>query len=254
MRALGQLRSVIKEQEESQEEEGSIPAEQKKVVEDLLQRMGEYESLVNEIETMVDERALVEREEREERKKEVVAEYGETAWDKQVEEEERGVKSKRGVWGAEQPWVIRFECVIFFPLRHLFFSSLLFFLPTLMFRPICSFNSALSASHSILLTLRQRAATLESTLRTKYRTPSLTLRHVQKIGPAMHVFLKDGVSKIEADPNAAGVMKSGSTRVFVLQVRLALPPFPSLRCELTCVVIGMDGPLPLDHQNAREDP
>lgn len=84
--------------------------------------------------------------------------------------------------------------------------------------PLRSFNDSLASSHATLLTLRQRASALASSLSEKYRSPTLTLKHVPKIGPALHMFSRDGVSKLEADPAAMQVQKTGSTRVYVVQV------------------------------------
>lgn len=114
MQALAQLKATIRAHQASREG-GALAAEQRRALEELLERLGEYDVLVAEIGTAVDERALIEREEREERKREVVTEFGETAWEKQLAEEEKerssGSGETKGVWGAEQPWVIRFEYV-----------------------------------------------------------------------------------------------------------------------------------------------
>lgn len=83
------------------------------------------------------------------------------------------------------------------------------------------FTPALAALHNKLTTLRRSAKELERSLQDKYELPSLTLKIVQKYGPAAHVQLKakSATDKIDADPAATVLTGSGSTRSYSIGVR-----------------------------------
>ncbi|GAA5867786.1 hypothetical protein JCM8547_005233 [Rhodosporidiobolus lusitaniae] len=164
----------------------SFSTEQHEAISGLLERLGEYGALAEEIEQAVDEEALEVREEEEQRKAEVVADLGEGAWAREKEVSAR--TREEGLWGEGEAWVIRPK-----------------------------FSTALTEHHSILDSLRQQADALERSFRDKYRSPNLTLRNVIKIGPGLHVIAKDGVAKLEADGRAVLAQKHASTRVYVVQ-------------------------------------
>ncbi|GAA6003996.1 hypothetical protein JCM10207_006504 [Rhodosporidiobolus poonsookiae] len=190
MRALDDIRATINEcvpANPAEAEELGLSPEEHRVLSALLERMGEYRSLADSIEAAVDEEALRERETLEERKAQVMEELGQAGWEK--EREKAATEDKEdGLWGDRQPWVIRSD-----------------------------FSSSLVKKHETLASLRQRAAELEQRLRERYKSPNLTLRLVQRIGPGVHVLTRDGCSRIEADPAAMQSQKSGSTRVYVVQ-------------------------------------
>ncbi|GAA6029124.1 hypothetical protein JCM8097_001611 [Rhodosporidiobolus ruineniae] len=191
MCALEQIRAAVEEAvplDVEAAQEAGFTEEEHRVVHALLERMGEYRALADEIEAAVDEEALAAKEAADERKAALVAEFGDGAAER--EKEDRAVKGgeEEGLWGERQPWVIRAD-----------------------------FSTSVGRLHSELLSLRQQAYDLQSHLRTKYTSKNLTLRTVLKVGPGVHAYSKDGLSKLEADPKAVMHQKSGSTRVYVVQ-------------------------------------
>lgn len=76
------------------------------VVRHLLEELGEYAELAAQIEDAVDEEALTKRAEDEERKSSVTDEMGESTLVREADEQARSLPAE-GLWGEEQPWVIR---------------------------------------------------------------------------------------------------------------------------------------------------
>ncbi|GAA5823246.1 hypothetical protein JCM11251_007536 [Rhodosporidiobolus azoricus] len=180
------MRAVVDIRESAFEAVGDQKEQYRGLV-DLVEKLGHYAELAAEIEAAVDEEALAEREAVQQRKADLVEMFGDKAWEKEKDEE--AVKGREdGLWGESLPWVIRPD-----------------------------FSSALAERHAELVSLRQQADELQSSLRTKYRSPSLTLRNVLKIGAGVHVLSREGISKIDGDSKTTMVQKSGSTRVYVLQ-------------------------------------
>ncbi|GAA6061012.1 hypothetical protein JCM10212_001068 [Sporobolomyces blumeae] len=154
----------------------------------LVDRLGDFSQLATEIEAAIDEDALMARTRDEERKAMVQEEYGERAREREEEDEVAARSENDGLWGDDQPWVVK-----------------------------DAFSPAIRKHHKDLTTLRDRAYKLQADLRTRYASKSLTLRVVAKIGPAVHVVLREGVAKIDADDEAVLYQKSNSTRVYVLR-------------------------------------
>lgn len=77
-----------------------------RAVRELLERLGGYSELASQIEDAVDEEALTQRAEEEERKMTLSDEMGESAIIRENEEVAKNLPFE-GLWGEEQPWVIR---------------------------------------------------------------------------------------------------------------------------------------------------
>ncbi|GAA5922134.1 hypothetical protein JCM1841_006895 [Sporobolomyces salmonicolor] len=154
----------------------------------LMEKLGDYNTLPDEIEAAIDEEALTWQAKEAERKAALAAELGERAVEREAEEAARKGGEEEGLWGAKQSWIIQ-----------------------------PAFSSALSDLHTELIQLRRSAFQLQANLRTKYASKGLRLKYVIKVGPAIHVQQQDGYAKIEADSNALQYQKSGSTRVYVLR-------------------------------------
>jgi hypothetical protein len=81
--------------------------DQVKVVREVVERIGSFERLAQEIETAIDEDALMARAREEERKVSLSEEYGERAREKE-EEEEIAVRAEGDeMWGQARPWVVK---------------------------------------------------------------------------------------------------------------------------------------------------
>ncbi|GAA5882993.1 hypothetical protein JCM3774_001752 [Rhodotorula dairenensis] len=154
---------------------------------DLLERLGEYSELASQIEDAVDEEALTRRAEEEERRTALSDEMGESAIVRENEEVAKNLPVE-GLWGEDQPWVIR---------PH--------------------FSSSLSELHQSLCVLRKTAARLQHDLREQYQSPALTLRNHVKFGAGVHIKVKDGVALLDADPAVHAVLRTNSTRLYVVK-------------------------------------
>lgn len=77
--------------------------------------------------------------------------------------------------------------------------------------------------HEEMNALRRSANQLELSLRKKYDSQGLVLKIAPKFGPIVHVTTRHGYSKLEADPAAELMSKSGSTRSYVILVSLFFP-------------------------------
>ncbi|GAA5991659.1 hypothetical protein JCM10908_001079 [Rhodotorula pacifica] len=158
-----------------------------RAVRKLLERLGEYSELATQIEDAVDEEALTRRAEEEERKLALSDEMGESAIVRENEEVARTLPAE-GLWGEDQPWVIR---------PH--------------------FSSTLAELHGSLTSLRKKAAQLQHDLRERYKSPALTLRNHIKFGAGVHIKVKDGVALFDADPSVHAVLRTNSTRLYVVK-------------------------------------
>ncbi|BGP57240.1 hypothetical protein JCM8202v2_004880 [Rhodotorula sphaerocarpa] len=150
-----------------------------------LEELGEYSELAAQIEDAIDEEALTKRAEDEERKLAVTDEMGDSAVLRESEESAKNLPAE-GLWGEDQPWVIR---------PH--------------------FSPTLSDLHETLASLRRKGANLQHELRERYRSPSLTLKNHIKFGPGAHVKVKDGVALLDADHALHAVLRTNSTRLYV---------------------------------------
>lgn len=75
----------------------------------LVSRLGNFDKLATEIETAIDEKALMAQTRAEERKAVIAEEYGDRARERE-EEEELAVRAESdGLWGEDQSWVIKDE-------------------------------------------------------------------------------------------------------------------------------------------------
>ncbi|GAA5961675.1 hypothetical protein JCM8115_004729 [Rhodotorula mucilaginosa] len=158
-----------------------------RAVRDLLERLGEYSELASQIEDAVDEEALTRRAEEDERKAAISGEMGDSAITRESEEVAKNLPVE-GLWGEEQPWVIR---------PH--------------------FSSSLAELHDSLIALRRKAAQLQHDLRERYKSPGLTLRNHVKFGAGVHIKVKDGVALFDADPAVHAVLRTNSTRLYVVK-------------------------------------
>ncbi|GAA5876958.1 hypothetical protein JCM16303_006351 [Sporobolomyces ruberrimus] len=168
--------------------EYGLTKEEVETVRKLLSRVGDFDQLASEIETAIDEEALMARTREEERKAMIAEEYGERTRERE-EEEETAVRAEGdGLWGQDQPWIVK-----------------------------DAFSPALRALHRKLTELRDQAFKLQNDLRKLYSSKNLTLKVLPKIGAAAHVLSRDGVLKLEADERAHLYQKSNSTRAYVIR-------------------------------------
>ncbi|TNY23302.1 muts domain V-domain-containing protein [Rhodotorula diobovata] len=160
----------------------------------LRDELGEFDQLADEIDEAIDEDALMRREEQAEREAVLAAELGERAASRArlereaTEEGGGGGAEGEGLWGEGQAWVIRPD-----------------------------FSPALAALHSELNSLREEASALQDALRTRYKSKNLSLKVAQRVGPAVHIFVRDGVREVEKDPAALVHQKTNSTRLYVVR-------------------------------------
>lgn len=185
-----------------------------RAVRELLERLGEYSELASQIEDAVDEEALTRRAEEDERKAALSGEMGESALTRESEEVAKNLPVE-GLWGEDQPWVIRPQWVFNFSLSHHGKYEL-------MPLALRSFSSSLAELHDSLTSLRKKAAQLQHDLRERYKSPGLTLRNHVKFGAGVHIKVKDGVALFDADPAVHAVLRTNSTRLYVVKVRLLL--------------------------------
>ncbi|KPV73609.1 uncharacterized protein RHOBADRAFT_54808 [Rhodotorula graminis WP1] len=166
--------------------------EARSAVRGLAEQLGAYDVLANEIDAAIDEDALSAREEQAERAAALAAELGERAASRAMMETSATGGSARdegdgeSLWGEAQAWVIRPD-----------------------------FSSSLARLHGDLASLREQAASLQDQLRTRYKSKNLTLKVAQRVGPAVHIFVRDGVKEIDKDPAALVHQKTNSTRLYV---------------------------------------
>ncbi|GAA5959549.1 hypothetical protein JCM3765_002367 [Sporobolomyces pararoseus] len=158
------------------------------VVRDLVERIGRFSQLAREIEEAIDEEALMARTREEEKKAMIAEEYGERHREREEEEETAVRAQEDGLWGEDQPWVVK-----------------------------DAFSPALKKLHKELRTLRDRAFKLQTTLRNQYSSKNLTLKTLPRIGPVAHIVTRDGVVKLEADESAHLYQKSNSTRAYIIR-------------------------------------
>ncbi|GAA6006295.1 hypothetical protein JCM11491_002099 [Sporobolomyces phaffii] len=168
--------------------EYGINKEEVEAVRDLVARIGSFDRLATEIETAIDEEALLARTREEERKAMLSEEYGERAREREEEEETVARTENDGLWGQDQPWVIKEE-----------------------------FSPALKKNHLLLKELRDDAFKLQADLRDRYSSKNLNLKVLPKIGAAAHILSRDGVAKLDADETAHLYQKSNSTRAYVIR-------------------------------------
>ncbi|GAA5991017.1 hypothetical protein JCM5350_002011 [Sporobolomyces pararoseus] len=159
-----------------------------RVVRDLVERIGRFSQLAREIEEAIDEEALMARTREEEKKAMIAEEYGERHREREEEEETAVRAQEDGLWGEDQPWVVK-----------------------------DAFSPALKKLHKELKTLRDRAFKLQTTLRKQYSSKNLTLKTLPRIGPVAHIVTRDGVLKLEADESAHLYQKSNSTRAYIIR-------------------------------------
>ncbi|GAA5877150.1 hypothetical protein JCM1840_005671 [Sporobolomyces johnsonii] len=194
MRALDTIRTEIDARVPTLEEVQAVEydeghTEEIVAIRHLVEKLGDYTTLPDEIEAAIDEEAVMRQQKEAERKAALKGELGERAVEREEEEAARKGGGEEELWGDKpHPWIIK-----------------------------PSFSSALSDLHTELVQLRRSAFQLQEELRTTYASKGLTLRYVLKVGPAVHVHQNHGYAKIEADSNALQYQKSGSTRVYVLK-------------------------------------
>ncbi|GAA6046981.1 hypothetical protein JCM3770_003462 [Rhodotorula araucariae] len=162
-----------------------LGAEKLGAVEGLAAEMGTFDALADEIDAAIDEDALTKREEQAEREAVLAAELGERAASRATADDDA---AEEGLWGEAQAWVIRPD-----------------------------FSRKLAKLHTQLKDLREEAATLQESLRTRYKSKNLTLKTAMRVGPAVHILLKDGVKEIEKDPHAMVHQRTNSTRLYVIR-------------------------------------
>ena len=200
-------------------------ADAREALRGLAEQLGAYDVLADEIDAAIDEDALSAREEQAEKAAALAAELGERAASRAMMETSTSGRTAgdegegESLWGEAQAWVIRPECVLLsLPLRFsLPRASQLTHLPT------PSFSTSLAKLHADLASLREQAAALQDELRARYKSKNLTLKVAQRVGPAVHIFVRDGVKEIDKDPAALVHQKTNSTRLYVNRVRLSLP-------------------------------
>lgn len=142
-------------------------------------------SVVTAIERAIDEAALSAFELDQSKLEDRADQIGQAAAEKEDEQAER---VELGLWGKPFVAVIRSE-----------------------------FSAELAHAHATLRELRASANALESRLRTKFKSPNLSLRDVIKYGPVLHVLRKDGYALIEDDVETQKVQSKAvslSTRMF----------------------------------------
>ncbi|GAA5916314.1 uncharacterized protein JCM6883_003919 [Sporobolomyces salmoneus] len=195
MRAIETIRKDIdarvpplKSSKRAIREHGFETQEEVAVTRAAIDKLGNFQQLASEIETAIDEDALMARTREEERRAMTAGIYGERERERQEEEETAERAEGDGLWGEDQPWVIR-----------------------------ASFSPALQKLHKELETLRDRAFKLQTDLRERYSSKNLSLKVIPRIGAAVHILTKEGVAKIEADETAHLFQKSNSTRAYVLR-------------------------------------
>ncbi|GJN92436.1 hypothetical protein Rhopal_005466-T1 [Rhodotorula paludigena] len=155
---------------------------------ELVEQLGEYDVLADEIEAAIDEEALTKRTEEAEKAAALAAELGERAANRAKDADAAADEHEEGLWGDAQAWVIR-----------------------------PNFSPKLAALHEELAGLRAEAASLQDSLRERYQSKNLRLKVAVRVGPAVHVIVKDGVAKIDKDPQALVHQKTNSTRLYVIQ-------------------------------------
>ncbi|KDE03523.1 hypothetical protein MVLG_05990 [Microbotryum lychnidis-dioicae p1A1 Lamole] len=192
------LRAILDDHLEAEE------IEEREVVERVLRRLHRNDGLAAAIESAIDEEALHERHEQALRKNELIENYGTGAVEKILQQEqeqqalvegeeggEEGGTSQRGIreglWGKDEPWVIRPQC-----------------------------SPALQKLHQRLTELRQAADQLEKRLiRAHQLNPTkLTLRVLPKYGPIVHVVTSKPTTIDLPESGFASLIKSGSTRSY----------------------------------------
>jgi len=199
-------------------------ADAREAVRGLAEQLGAYDVLADEIDAAIDEDALSAREEQAEKAAALAAELGERAASRAMMETSTPGRTAgdegegESLWGEAQAWVIRPKCVLLSLPRRLTLSraSQLIHLPT------PSFSTSLAKLHADLASLREQAAALQDELRARYKSKNLTLKVAQRVGPAVHIFVRDGVKEIDKDPAALVHQKTNSTRLYVNRVRLSL--------------------------------
>ncbi|GAA5843034.1 hypothetical protein JCM9279_001837 [Rhodotorula babjevae] len=159
----------------------------------LAEQLGAYGVLADEIDAAIDEDALSAREEQAERAAALAAELGERAASRAMMETSAAGGLAAGdegegesLWGEAQAWVVRPD-----------------------------FSPSLKKLHAELASLREQAAALQDQLRKRYKSKNLTLKVAQRVGPAVHIFVRDGVKEIDKDPAALVHQKTNSTRLYV---------------------------------------
>lgn len=129
MRALETIRRDIdarvpslKASKRAIRESGFDSSEEIAVLRGLIDKLGNFEKLASEIETAIDEDALMARTREEERRAMTEEVYGERQRERQEEEETAERAEGDGLWGEDQPWVIRESSVSSLVIQHRFFS------------------------------------------------------------------------------------------------------------------------------------
>lgn len=84
---------------------------------------------------------------------------------------------------------------------------------------VYSFSPTLANLHATLQSLRRKSASLQHDLRQRYQSPSLTLKNHLKFGAGAHIKVKDGVALLDVDSAAHAVLRTNSTRLYVMKVR-----------------------------------
>ncbi|BGP42232.1 hypothetical protein JCM10450v2_006324 [Rhodotorula kratochvilovae] len=178
MRALATVRAELAAGQD-------LDAEQARAVHELAGQLGQFDALADEIDAAIDEVALTKREEQAEKEAVLAAELGERAASRASAEDGA---SEEGLWGEAQAWVIRPD-----------------------------FSRKLADLHTQLKDLREEAATLQDALRERYKSKNLTLKTAVRVGPAVHIVVRDGVKEIEKDPQAMVHQRTNSTRLYVIR-------------------------------------
>lgn len=163
--------------------------DERSAIEHLLARFSNHGALAQEIERAIDEEALVERTQAEQRRAEIVSALGETQADR---EDESGGAYTPGLWGRNEPWAVKKDV-----------------------------SPGLKMLHDELVTLRRQAHELEAALTSQYKLPAkaLSLKLQPKLGPVVHIASKGTFAEVEKDPKTMMVVKTGSTRSYHLSVR-----------------------------------
>ncbi|SCV71327.1 BQ2448_2915 [Microbotryum intermedium] len=193
-----EIRAILEDHLDSDE------MKERQVVEGVLARLHRHEGLAMAIERAIDEEALHERHEQALRTNELIESYGTGAVEKILaQEQERHAlaegegdgdeggsskaASREGLWGKDEPWVIRPHC-----------------------------SPALQKLHQRLRALRQAADQLETRLIQQHQLnpTKLTLRVLPKYGPIVHVVTSKPTPIDLPDSGFSSVLKSGSTRSY----------------------------------------
>ncbi|KAK4699646.1 hypothetical protein P7C70_g6613, partial [Phenoliferia sp. Uapishka_3] len=180
-------------------EEGLLVGEERDALKGFAEGMEAHSELATSIDMALDEKALLMRTLRAEKRAGLEEALGHGAMEKM--EAEGGEDYTDGHWGKNEEWVVRSDLVN-------------------------SFTPQLAFLHEELAALRRTASELEGSLKDRFGIKDLELRIVPKSGPVVRVSLQNKrnnpLDKIEADETITALAKNASSRTYSLGAWTAL--------------------------------